>query len=346
MSQESKRKWLIRSGAGIVFILAAIGFWAGMNISLLKARYAGHQLRSATTDEERTKAADQLASLGAPGLAKLVEFIQSGDDSCRTAAGGSLDRYLAALPDSDRRAVLVAGQVLDTFPHSDDACRKAVLGLLPNILKRTGNTYATKCREAIAAGLKMPDPDSRVLSIRMALHPDVKMRSELLHLLTDPEPRVRGAALFGVASVTDGEQVIADEELFRWLHDPDEGVRKVCYDALVSRDRSETEISLARRLSNPDPSERLKLLFDLRYEDDISDPEPWLERLSRDQEPAIRAGATRVVLEVMADRKQNCPGWVARVTDADPDPTVRRVAGYFRRELVHSTNDVRPASAP
>jgi HEAT repeat protein len=180
----------------------------------------------------------------------------------------------------------------------------------------------------------------------MALHPDVKMRSELLHLLTDSEPRVRGAALFGVASVTDGEQVIADEELFRWLHDPDESVRKVCYDALVSRDRSETEISLARRLSNPDPSERLKLLFDLRYEDDIPDPEPWLERLSRDQEPAIRAGATRVVLEVMADRKQNCPGWVARVTDADPDPTVRRVAGYFRRELVHSTNDLRPASAP
>jgi hypothetical protein len=346
MSQGSKRKWLVCSGVGIVFVLAGVGVWAGMNISLLKARYAIHQLRSATTDEERTKAADRLVALGSPGLTKLVEFIPSGEDSCRTAAAGALDRYLAALPDGDQRAVLVAGQVLDVFPRSDDAGRKAVLGLISNILKRTGNTHAPKCREAIATGLKMPDPDSRVLSIRLALHPDVKMRAELLQLLSDPDPRVRGAALFGVSSVTDGEVVIADEELFCWLHDPDEGVRRVCYDALVSRDRSDTEINLARRLSNPDPGERLKLLFDLRYEDDVPDPEPWLERLSRDQEPAIRAGATRVVLEVMADRRQSCPGWVARVTDADPDPTVRRVAAYFRKELVHSANDVRSAGGP
>jgi HEAT repeat protein len=192
----------------------------------------------------------------------------------------------------------------------------------------------------------MSDPDSRVLSIRMALHPDLKMRAELLQLLNDPEPRVRGAALFGVASATDGKTLIADEDLFRWLHDPDEGVRKVCYDALVSRDRSESEIGLARRLSNPDPGERLKLLYDLRYEDEVPDPEPWLERLSRDQEPAIRAGAARVILEVMSDRKQSCPNWVARVTDADPDPTVRRVAAFFRMELLHSAIEVIPVSGP
>lgn len=346
MSQGSKRKWLIGSGVGLVLVLAGIGFWAGKNFSLLKTQYAAYQFRSATTDEERTQAADQLTALGSPGLAKLVEFIRSGDGSSRTAATGAVDRYLTALPDGDQRAVLVAGQVLDAFPQSDDAGRRAVLGLLSNILKRTGKTYAAKSREAIAVGLKMPDPESRILSIHLALHPDVKMRPELLQLLGDPEPKVRGAALFAVASVTDGESVITDEELFHWLHDPDEGVRKVCYDALVSRDRSDTEINLARRLSNPDPGERLKLIFDLRYEDDVLDPEPWLERLSRDREPAIRVGATRVVLEVMADRKLSCPGWVARVTDADPDPTVRRVAAYFRKELVYSANDVRPVSAP
>jgi HEAT repeat protein len=346
MSQGSKRKWVTGGMVGIVIVLTATGFWVGMNASLLKARYAGYQLCSAASDEERTKAADRLVSLGSPGLAKLVELIAAGDASSRAVAAGAVDRYLAAMPDGDQRAIAIAGQILDAFSRADDAGRQTVLELLPTILKRTGNTHATKCREAIASGLKMPDTQTRVLAIRLALHPDVKMRSELIHLLDDPEPKVRAAALFGVAWVTDGEQMIKDEELFRWLHDPDEGVRKVCYDALVSRDRSDTEINLARRLSHPDPGERLKLLLDLRHEDDVPDPEPWLERLSRDQDPAIRAGAARVILEVLKERKLNCPDWVGRVTDTDPDPTVRRIAAYYRKELTRSATEVRPASGP
>jgi hypothetical protein len=292
------------------------------------------------------KAAGQLANLGPTGQTKLVEFIQSGDVPCRDAAAAVLDSYLAALPDGDRRAVPLAGQILDSFSKTDDAGRKAVLGLTTNVLKRTGNTYAAKCRDTIALGLKMTDTDTRVLAIRLALHPDIRMRVDLLPLLTDPDPRVRGAALFGVATANDGEQILADEDLFRWLHDPDAGVRKVCYDALVSWGRTETEINLARRLSDPDSGERLKLLYDLRYEDDVIDPEPWLERLSRDQEPALRAGAARVFLEVMAERKLSCPAWVARVSDGDPDPTVRRIAAYFRKALMYTANQVRPASAP
>jgi hypothetical protein len=343
MPLAGKRKWLVR---GVMLFLVAVGCLAGMNTTFLKAQYAAYRLGAATTDEERSGAANQLAALGTPGLTKLIDFIQSGNDSCRTTAASSLDTYLAAMPDGDPQAIPVAGQMLDAFSRMDDAGRKIMLRLLPNILKRTGNTYAAKCREAIAAGLKTPDTETRVLAIRLALHPDVKLRAELLPLLTDPDPRVRGAALFGVAATTDGEQAIADEDLFHWLHDPDEGVRKVCYDALVSRDRSETEINLARRLSNPDASERLKLLYDLRYEDDVLDPEPWLERLSRDREPALRAGATRVVLEVIAERKSRVPVWVARVSENDPDPTVRRIAGYFRKASMHSNGEVRPASGP
>jgi hypothetical protein len=104
----------------------------------------------------------------------------------------------------------------------------------------------------------------------------------------------------------------------------------VCHDVLVGRDRSDAEIALGRRLAHADPGERLKLLLDLRYDDDVADPEPWLERLARDPEPAVRAGAARVMVEVATGRKLPLPAWVARVADADHHPTVRFVAGYYR----------------
>ena len=66
-------------------------------------------------------------------------------------------------------------------------------------------------------------------------------------------------------------------------------MRAICHDVLVSHERTEAEISLGRRLTNPDPGERLKLLLDLRYNELLRDPEPWLERLGRDIEPAVRA---------------------------------------------------------
>ena len=345
MASGSTRKWFVRVGLGLVIVAAAAGIWAGTHVATLKTYYAAFQLRSANSDEERKAAADNLASLGQPGLAKLVDITAKENDPCRTVAAGALDRLLVALPDGDSRAIVLATHVFDVFLQSDESGRRVLLGLLPNIMKRTGNTFAAKCRDAIILGLKMPEADSRVLAIRLALHPDLRMRKELLPLLNDAEARVRASALFALSSVSDDELAMGDEELFRWLHDPDESVRNVCYDALVSRNRSEVEISLARRLSNPDPGERLKLLYDLRYEDEVADPEPWLERLSRDRDPAVRVGAARVVLEVMAERKQRCPAWLSRITDADPDPTVRRVASFFRRELAH-TGEVRPARAP
>jgi HEAT repeat protein len=336
-----KRKWLL----AVVLALAVVGTWAVLNATALRAKYAAHQLRTATTDDDRAKAAERLLTLGDHGLAKLIEFVRGGDDASRAAATSALDRHLAAL--DDPRAVTVAGHLLAAFDGCDAAGRRALLELLPTVLKRTGDVHATRCREAVAAGLRMPDPAARVLAVRLALHPDVKMRTDLLPLLGDPEAEVRRAALFAVASATDGEVVIADEDLFRWLHDPDDGVRKVCRDALVNRERTEGEIALGRRLTDPDANERLKLLLDLRYPNDVADPEPWLERLSRDVEPAVRAGAARVAAELTTARRQSCPPWVTRVADADPDPTVRRVARYFRNvPLRAAAGDLRSTGGP
>lgn len=341
-----KRKLVLGFAAAAGLAVAGLGIWVGLNRTELEAAWAARQVRTAAADEERTAATDKLVALGEPGLKKLVELVRSPDAATRAASVAALDRFFGGLPDGDARAVTVGGQLLDTFPTLDAAGQQALLELVPVVLKKAGSAHVAKCRAVVAAGLKMPEPSTRVFTTRLAMHPDVQMRGELVPLLVAPEGEVRRAALFAVAAA-EGEPLIGDEELFHYLHDPDDGVRKVCRDALVGRDRTETEISLGHRLTHPDPLERLKLLLDLRYDDDVADPDPWLERLSRDPEPAVRAGAARVAVEVAAERQLFVPGWIDRVSDADSDGTVRRVAGYFRKQAAARTDQqIKQVGAP
>ncbi len=339
----TRKQWMVRAGGGLALVVVVGGIWAGFNASVIRAKLTARQLAGATTDEERTRLADQLVGYGTPGFDQLIDFVKSGDDAPRTAATAALDKHLNSLPDEDARAVNISGSVLEAFPSANEAGKRAILTLVPVVLKRTGSAHADRCRVVVAEGLKLPDLESRLTAVRLAIHPEIGLRTEVVPFLSAKEPELRGASLFAVAANADGDQVLGDEELFRWLHDPDAGVRKVCYDALVGRERSEVDIALGRRLTHTDPNERLKLLLDLRYDNDVADPEPWLERLSRDPEPAVRAGAARVMAEVAALRKIPCPAWIARVTDGDVHPTVRFVAMYYRQLPVAPLNGVVPA---
>lgn len=346
MEQGRSRKAVRRVLAALVLVLVAAGTWAGFNAAFLQARYAAHRLKTATTDEDRARWADKLLAHGDAGLPLLVECVRSGDPACRLAAIAALGRHLESLPDGDPRAVQLGGHLLAAFGTCDESGQAAILQLAPAVLKRAGSAHAAQCREVVAAGLRMPAVEPRLAAIRLAMHPDVRLRADVLPLLSAPEPEVRQAAMFAVGPTTDDDPVIGDEDLFRWLHDPDEGVRKVCYAALVSRGRTEPEITLGRRLVHPDPRERLELLRDLRYDDEVPDPEPWLERLGRDADPAVRAGAARTAVVVSVERRVPIPAWVGRLADADPDPTVRRIAHYFRAHPPPRDAALRTAGGP
>ncbi|HEY1186168.1 MAG TPA: hypothetical protein VGE74_00865 [Gemmata sp.] len=341
-----RKKWLVRASGVLAAVVAVGGVWAAFNASVLRAKYAGQKLAGATTDEERARWADELVTYGTPGFEQLIRALTAGDAPTRAAAGAALDRHLTALPDGDPRAVTISGSVLDAFPAASPEGKGAILRLVPTVLNRTGSTHSDRCRAIVAEGLKMPDAEAQLAAVRLALHPEIRLRAEVVPLLTAPEPALRGASLFAVAAPNDGEQLLADDELFKWLHDPDAGVRKVCHDALITRDRSDVEIVLGRRLTHAEPSERLKLLLDLRYDHDVADPEPWLERLSRDPDPAVRAGAVRVMVELSQGGNQPLPMWVGRVADTDLHPTVRLVAGYYRARPIGAPAGVVPAGGP
>ena len=67
------------------------------------------------------------------------------------------------------------------------------------------------------------------------------------------------------------------------------------------------------------------LLVELRFSgENLGEPGPWLERLSRDTDPAIRAGAARVACE----RKLPFATWVKRLAKEDPDAGVRQIAEF------------------
>jgi hypothetical protein len=320
-----------------------------MNASTLEVRYASYRLDKAQTAEDRAKWADRLASHGEPGLNKLLELIREGRSECCQAAASVIERVLNDLPKSDPRSSELSSHVLEIVrqqPKPPNLSEDVILGLVQTILKNADETRASACRPVIAAGLKAREPAHQLLSVQLAMHPLIRMRSQIAPLLTSSHSEVRRAALFAIAPASDEELVIADEELFHWLHDSDEGVRRICYNSLVSRGRTELEVRLGRKLSDPAVSGRLELLHDLSHDDEIADPEPWLERLSRDSEPAVRAGAARVAVEAAIIRRLTVPVWAKRVADTDQDPTVRKVAGFYGLQSARIREEVRPVQGP
>lgn len=325
-----QRRWWVRLGLAAAVVLAGVGIAAVVFSTEWTAGYYAWRVRRAGDEATRAAAADRLARLGPAGQARLLRLLGADAPECRATAAAAIERSLAACSDDDPLVAHWLAALSESFPGLPAEGQQAVLRVLPTLLKKRTPETAGPCRAVVAAGLRSADPGVRVAAARLALHPVVHLQPEVLPLLSAPEPQVRQAALFVAAVTGPGEPLLADEDLFRWLHDPDEGVRRVCYEVLVGRDRTAAEIELGRRLTAPDPQERLRLLPDLRYDGEVPDPEPWLERLGRDPEPAVRAGAARVMAEVAAERRLPRPAWVDRVAEADDHPTVRRVARFFR----------------
>jgi len=320
--------WLKPVALGTVALgLAAAGV-AFVKRDALAAAYARHALADAATDEERTRHARTLLDLGSPEAGRFTALFEADrPEDARAAATAFAEKFADATPGDPAFAAWCRAIVGDAVKPS--ACGQlALLELLPTMLKPTDPALPALCRPLIAAGLRGPT-EAKLLAIRHARHPKLNARGDLVPLLADPDAAVRRAVLLAVGPATDdGAEVVGTEELFPTLHDPDAGVRDLAAVALESRGLSLVQVSLARQLTHPNPAERLALLTDLGTEESVKDVGPWLERLSRDADPAVRLGTARVAFEL----RLQFTGWLDRLARTDPDATVRRWASYYQQQ--------------
>lgn len=317
------RAWVKRVTVGAVVLALAGGGFLYFNGAGPSAARIARRLRAADTEEARTAAASDLVALGDAGLPTLLDVLRSDD-----AAG--CGAVIAALRDASRAdpaVTLRCGAVLAEAQSFTDEGKDALLPLACDAAKSPDVDLAAKGREAVRAALGAASPEVVARAATAAAFPEVNLKAEVVPLLTNTRPEVRRAAVAAVGPAGNGPAVVGDEELFRLLNDPDLEVRAVCEGALATRGLDGDQIAAAKKLTHPDAGERLKLLLDLRWgRDTVRDPGPWLERLSRDAEPAIRAGAARVAVECQL----TYAGWLDRLAVEDPDPTVREVAAYHR----------------
>ena len=180
----------------------------------------------------------------------------------------------------------------------------------------------------IATAAKSESVDVRIQAVATALRPEVDAVPVIAPLLTDSVPEVRRAAILALGPIRDGRAAVADDELLKCLHDTDAEVRQLCEMSLRSRGRSPRDIRLGRRYTAPDPAERQKLLLDLADEEEL-DVGVWLDRLTADADPAVRAGVARLAYT----RNIDLGSRLDQLSRTDPDPTVRRVANFYRLKV-------------
>src|SRR5262249_14667024 len=115
----------------------------------------------------------------------------------------------------------------------------------------------TVCRNLARASLTAEDVPSRVAAIHLAMQPLVGLTDQVVALLNDPAPEVRQVALLAVGMDAD---TVATDDLLRWLHDPNDDVRRLCEGALRGRGLQEEHIRLGRLITDSRAAARLQVL--------------------------------------------------------------------------------------
>lgn len=182
------------------------------------------------------------------------------------------------------------------------------------------------CRDLALRGLADADPNNRTQAIRLALHTakrsDMRFLEKVTPLLRDPLPGVRRAAVVALGPLV---EVVSDDELLPMLHDADSEVRRVSELALRGRGLSENNILMARLMSAPQARDRLQVVHHLDEDAELNIG-VWLDRLSRDPSPAVRAAALRAA---MSQSRADLRPRILQMAQQDGSPTVRQLALYY-----------------
>jgi hypothetical protein len=280
-------------------------------------RWGAADPRTAELSAELT---NLFAALSAPGQEAALEWhlgvlrqLDADKESGRPVA------------DSAAKLLLAAAQV------SDKGVRLRTLALAEVLLARTPPAQTDLHRRLALEALTAKDAELRARGARLAMHAplqnDEALMERVVPLLKDGSPEVRRAAVLAVGLA---EKIISADDLLPLLHDADPEVRRLCEKALGGRGLGPAHIRIARKITDARPGERLEVVHYLLRMDDL-DPGVWLQRLSQDPAPAVRAAAIRLGAEdpgesAFAER-------VAQMAREDPSETVRQLAAHYLKAM-------------
>jgi hypothetical protein len=207
---------------------------------------------------------------------------------------------------------------------NDSTVHRLALDVTAELLQTPrGEEILDGCRELLHACLQDPETANRRQAVVLALYPGIGLLERITALLSDPAPEVRREVMAATRSAP--ETVVQTDHLLRWLHDPDDDVRRLCESVLRSRGMTGEQLKLGRLLTDPRASVRLQVLDYLHPHSDL-EPGVWLRLLSVDTEPAVRVAAVRAAV---SDPRIDLSDRIDQMAQSDPSPTVCQLARYY-----------------
>jgi hypothetical protein len=258
------------------------------------------------------------------------------------------DQYVKCAPEGQRQVLLLvlelwrqagdaapaelqasAGQIVKAAAGARDNRRLPALQLAHRLMQcADSEPYWPACRFLAREALKAPREEERILAVKLAAYSALDLFDQLPPLLAeasgDPSSEVRTLALLTLGS---RDQLLPTESLLGYLHDRDRDLRLVAEQILRTRGLTATQLRLAKMLTHPDPGVRARVPDQILEVPEV-DSTIWLERLSRDTSPSVRAAVLRIAFQSEAPQLR---AWLRRVSEQDPSPTVQSIARYYQQ---------------
>lgn len=305
-----RKKWVVAGIGSVVLVATGLGWFFREPAGIW---YGVRQVKSAPDGSWETWA-DRLCAYGPKAHVRLLNCWTAADPTICQRVGMVLGRI-----SDDSQAAAIAARIAEQFASFSSAGQIAAMTWAVQLTDGDRPHTMAACRPLIRPGLKNSAAEVRVRSVCLAMRTGDSELTPVVPHLRDTAAEVRRAAVLAVGP---SRQLIADEDLLRWLHDTDAEVRDLCMTALSSRGLSRREVRRGRLLTDARPAARVELISELVNDTEI-DLGNWLGRLSQDPSPAVRAAVARAAAERRLSRLGDR---LAQMAKADPDPAVRLTA--------------------
>jgi hypothetical protein len=181
-------------------------------------------------------------------------------------------------------------------------------------------------KSLVIVGIKSDQEAIRLAAIRLAVLPGLQFHEHLVPLVsgqnTDPSIEVRQLVLLALG---EHEKLLATDDLCRYLNDPDKEVRAIAERVLHVRGLSQNQIKLARLMHDENAARRAELPGMVLGTAEV-DTFQWMERLSKDPAPAVRAATARAIGSCADQRMSTL---LKVLSEQDQDQTVQQIARFY-----------------